>query len=176
MTPGIPPRTIHDRAAFTMVEVVISLAIVSMLFISAMAAVGKSRQFQILAGRRAQANDLADALLNEILSVDYQEPVSTPAFGREAGESDTVRTAWDDVDDYHGWSASPPQSKTGAALTAYNGWTRACAVDFVNPDNPTVTVSPSQGVKRIVVTVSYGGVAVVTRSAIRTNAWQEAIE
>ena len=52
------------------------------------------------------------------------EPDDTPAFGREAGESSSSRAAYDDVDDYHGWSGSPPVEKDDAAIANAAGFTR----------------------------------------------------
>jgi hypothetical protein len=90
----------------------------------------------------------------EILQARYREPVDTPAFGIEAPESRTCRALWDDVDDYNGWTESPPQAKDGTSLGLPAGWRRDVAVDYVTPDDPTAKSGTDQGIKRIIVTVT----------------------
>ena len=41
-----------------------------------------------------------------------------------------------DVDDYDGWSASPPEDKNGNPLVGFDDWGRSVSVEWVNPDNP----------------------------------------
>jgi hypothetical protein len=62
-------------------------------------------------GNRAVALGLADDLMSEILQLPYSDPDSTPTMGAETGETTGTRYAFDDVDDYHGWSEQPPQPK-----------------------------------------------------------------
>jgi type II secretory pathway pseudopilin PulG len=124
-------------AAFTMVEALISTVIVAVMFVAALNTVGASRLTQHRASLVSRGRLLAESLMSEILRQDYQEPDEAPAFGRESGELATTRAAYDDVDDYHGWSASPPVAKDGVPLTNTTGWTRTAQVQWVDPANPT---------------------------------------
>ena len=103
----------------------------------------------------------------------YEEPVDTPVFGPEATEdAGGNRTEYDDVDDYHGWVAGPPQERDGTALPGLTGWQRSVSVDYVDPDVPETVVGSDQGVKRVTVTVSRDGTPVVTLRTLVTEAWQ----
>ncbi len=156
-------------AAFTIVETVISTVIVAVMFVAALNTVGASRLTQYRASLVSRGRLLAESLMSEILQQDYQEPDEVPAFGRESGELATTRAAYDDVDDYHGWSASPPVGKDGTPLTNTTGWVRTAQVQWVDPANPTQTVATESGVKRIMVTVAYNDVPQATLVALRTD-------
>jgi|GEM_PF-6598319 len=72
--------------------------------------------------------------------------------GPELPESSSSRADWDDVDDYEGWSASPPQLKDGTPIADYSGWTREVAVAYVDPLDPNgLSASEDLGLKRIIV-------------------------
>ncbi len=49
------------------------------------------------------------------------------------GEIADDRRTFDDVDDYHGWFASPPQLRNGDPIDMYEGWSRGVSVSRVNP-------------------------------------------
>jgi hypothetical protein len=73
------------------------------------------------------------------------------------------------VDDYHGWSSSPPVEKDGTLLSGLTGWQRSVTVEWVNPDDPGEVKAFETGAKRITVTVSCGNKQVGFLVAIRTN-------
>ena len=106
----------------------------------------------------------------EILQQYYLEPDDTPVFGRESGESGGDRTDWDDVDDYDGWSASPPQDKDGTVAGNRAGWARNVAVVWVDPTDPSQTVGSDQGAKWISVTVTRDGKLITSLAALRSRA------
>ena len=105
----------------------------------------------------------------EILENDYQEPIDAPVFGCESPESGTVRTQWDDVDDYHLWSASPPEDRSETAFPNLAVWQRDVLVEWVDPYNPANTVGTDQGVKRITVTLQRDGEIVAREVALRSD-------
>ncbi|OYW18935.1 MAG: hypothetical protein B7Z55_09750 [Planctomycetales bacterium 12-60-4] len=95
-----------------------------------------------------------------------------PLFGPELGEPAVAtgpRTLYDDVDDYHGWSRSPPQSRNGTPMSDLTGWQRSVAVEFVNPSNPGSVALLDQGIKRVTVTVRRNGVTLATSVALRSD-------
>jgi hypothetical protein len=157
------------RTGLSLVEVVISTMLVGTILIGAMKCVGG-----VIRGRRqtadsVQARRFVDQLMAEILENDYQEPLGVPVFGCESGESGTVRTDWDDVDDYHLWTASPLEDKSGNALANSAGWQRDVLVEWVDPSNPATTVGADQGVKRVTVTVQRNGEVVAKEVALRSD-------
>jgi type II secretory pathway pseudopilin PulG len=119
-----PPRNRCRRAGFTLIEAVISTVIVAVMFVAALNTVGAARVAQYKAALVGRGRMYAEALMTEILQQSYQEPGATYVFGREAGESETIRTAYDDVDDYHGWTESPLAAQDGTALPNSANWSR----------------------------------------------------
>jgi len=170
-TGGCRPKTPPDSrllpAAFTIVEAVISTVIVAVMFVAALNTVGASRLTQHRASLVSRGRLLAESLMSEILRQDYQEPDAVPVFGRESGELATTRAAYDDVDDYHGWSASPPVARDGAPLANTTGWKRTVQVEWVDPADPKQVETTESSVKRITVTVSYNGVPQATFVALK---------
>ena len=99
-------------------------------------------------------DSLAQDLMAEILNEAYEEPDDAPNFGRESGEGVGSRVNWDDVDDYAGWSKSPPKAKDDTILSGFDAWTRSVEVVWVKPADLNTVVGTKTGVKRISVTVS----------------------
>src|SRR4051812_28670537 len=100
----------------TLVECLFCCLIVSLALVSAMRALAGSAKTLQLAGDRASARALADSLMTEILSQSYKDPGALPLFGREANELLTNRAAWNDVDDYDGFTETPPTDKAGVPI------------------------------------------------------------
>ena len=155
------------RRATTLVEVAVSTLLTGILLVAALQTVRNSAFTQYKSSERATAEFLGDALLSEIIAQPYEEPNGTPTFGRESGESGGARTTWDDVDDYTGWSESPPQKKDGTTIPDLTGWQRTVTVQWVTTANTTVVSGTETGLKRIVVAVSHNGQVVWNRVALR---------
>lgn len=139
------------RRGTTLVEVAISCVLVGVMLVAAMRTVGAVFRTRLVAFQRQQGETLAQELTAEILQARYEEPSLPPgSFGLEGGEvGDGSRAAWDDVDDYDGWSASPPQSKDGTPLPDADGWTRQVVIDRVTCPNPEITSAGDTGLKQI---------------------------
>lgn len=182
----------RQRRGYTLIEVAISTIIVSVTLVAALQAVAASRVNQRNTGDRARAVQLAQTLLAEITRQSYIEPTDTPVFGRESGELNTSRAAYDDVDDYHNWSATPPQYKDGTTVPDGSGWTQEVSVqylwstDFVPPPPGSVPVGTldstldalgvtllaqggvDTGIKQITVTIRRGGDVIARLRGIRS--------
>ena len=156
------------RSAFTLVEAVISTVIVALMLAAALNTVGASRLTQHRASLVSRGQLLAESLLSEVLRQSYQEPTDTPVFGREAGELATTRVNYDDVDDYHGWSATPPTAQDGTTLANSTGWQQAVSVAWVDPSHPQQVSATESGAKRVTVTISYNGVPQASLVAVKT--------
>ncbi len=162
-------RNPQSHSGFTLVEAVISTVVVAVMFAAALQTVGAAKITQRKASLVSQGQMLAESLLAEILQQNYQEPGATYVFGREAGESDTIRTAYDDVDDYQGWTESPPVAKDGTALPNSANWRRTVAVEWVNPTDPQQVQGSESGAKRITVVASFRNVPQATVVAIKAD-------
>ena len=154
--------------AFSLVEAVVSTAIVGMMFAAGISVVGASRLGQFRLARGQQAHLLAQALMEEVLAQGYSDSEAS-LFGTESGEATGTRAAFDDVDDYNDWSASPPQDKSGSTLDNLEGWRRTVSVAYANPADTGQLVLEDLGVKRITVAVYRDGAALVELVAVRSR-------
>lgn len=117
------------------------------------------------------AQALAADLMAEILDCNFEDPARAPgSFGMEAGES--IRRDFNDVDDYDGWTESPPKNRDGNPLssTAFGGYARSVEVFNVNEaDFVTATADGATGAKAVRVTVTASGIerSVLTSHAAR---------
>jgi MSHA pilin protein MshD len=170
--PVVGARRRRKRGALSLVEVVISTMIVSVLMVATLNTLGAATTSSKSAGNRAVAIGLADDLMTEILKAKYVDPGASPVFGLETGESNTTRAAFNDVDDYNGWTEQPPQAKDGTVMANRADWQRRVTIDRVTVSDPTTTSSTETGVKRIRVDVDYKGVNMVEQTAIRTDSDQ----
>ncbi|WP_350310660.1 type II secretion system protein [Marinobacter sp. SS13-12] len=154
----------------TLVELVMTIVIISV------AIAGVVGAFALITGRSAdplnqtRAVELAQLYMDEIISRKYDDATpqgGTPKYtgtcniGPEGGET---RDTYDDVDDYHNTTDSPP-ANAEAVLTGYSGFAVevevACAGDEVN--------LPDAEAKRIDLTVTAPGGQAFSFSAYRAN-------
>src|SRR3954453_13950823 len=158
-----------SKRGLTLIEVVASTMIVSLMAVAALNALAAATKSSNSIGNRAVAAGLADELMSEIMMQSYSDPDGSPVFGHESGESTSVRSAFDDVDDYNGWSASPPQYRDGTTIPDRTNWRQRVAVTYVVPTTPTTTSATDQGAKRIRVSIEYQGVTLADQYAVRTD-------
>ncbi len=178
--PEIPPTRVDHSTSYraqvphglglTLVEVVGASALIALMLVAALNIVGATAKGYARVCELQQGTVLADQLMAEIVQQRYEDPNGDPVFGLEGGESSAPRTGYDDVDDYHGWSACPPQSKDGTTLAGADTWTREVTVQWVDTLDPTVVVGSESGLKRITVTATSDRGALFTRVALRSNA------
>ena len=122
---------------------------------------------QSLMSSRSSATCLAGQLLSEVLQNQYMDP-NSPGFGLESGESNTARSSIDDVDDYNGWSESPPKWRDGTVIPGLTGWKRSVAVAYADPNNLNAC-GTDVGLKRVAVTVTDPQGRAVTVTALRSS-------
>lgn len=158
-----------DQQGFTLVEAVISMVILSVMVVMALHTLGSSARSRQIQATLSKGPALAGQLMTEVLQSAYEEPNEPVNFGPEASETGPDRGGYDDVDDYHGWSASPPQDKAGAAMSNLTGWQRSVTVQYADPNNPTATAPDDRGLKRITVTVTAPRGEQSTLTALRSN-------
>lgn len=162
-------RCRRSRRGFTLAETIVSAVLIGTLLVAAMRTFSSSLHSQRLMSERAKAAWLADALIGEIHPQSYMEPgASSSAVMREDGESPNSRAAYDDVDDYHGWTDSPPQNKDGTTIPNLAGWQRSVTVEWVTLADLGVVADTETGVKKVTVTVRLNGATVLSRVIVRT--------
>jgi len=156
------------RRGFGMTEAVISLTIVSVMLVAALNTVGAAQVSVRKTSGQAQGVLLAQQLMTEIMNQLYEDP-NAPVFGIEPTQIGAGRSGYNDVDDYNGWSASPPQQIDGTALADLTGWTRSVAVAYASTADVRIDAITDTGIKRIIVLVERDGLPLATLTALRTR-------
>ena len=148
------------RRGLSLIEVSISTLLVGLVLVGSMRTLGHVLRSRGTTSIECRADALAAELLTEILDEAYEDAGGSPVFGRESGESGGDRVDFDDVDDYHGWSSTPPEDRSGIALPNSTNWQRDVTVEFVEPNSPSTVSGTDQGLKRVTVTVRLSGTIV----------------
>jgi len=157
------------RRGLSLIEVSISTLLVGLVLVASMRSLGHVVRSRGTTSVNSRGLALAGQLITEILNTDYEDAGGSPEFGRESGEFGGDREDFDDVDDYDGWSASPPEDQDGNALPNSANWQREVTVQFVDPNNPATVSGSEQGLKRITVTVRLDGTIVAESTALRSG-------
>jgi type II secretory pathway pseudopilin PulG len=140
--------------SFTLVEAAISTLIVGVMLTAVLQTAGAARAGERLLAQRGRGLVLARNLMAEILQQAYTDPAAgLGPFGVGADEVTGNRSLWEDVDDYNGWLASPPQNKDGSAVPQATGYEESVSVAWVTANNLLQTSGTETGVKKIVVTI-----------------------
>ncbi|NQT38753.1 MAG: type II secretion system protein [Planctomycetes bacterium] len=110
----------HCRAAFTLIEALVAVSITAIAGTVLLLGTTSSLQATDDSLRRTIALGLAEQLLDEVLGARYMEygtspyPTSLSPGGDEAATG--TRELFDDVDDYNGVLAQPPEDPWGVPL------------------------------------------------------------
>ena len=125
-------RMIDDRAGLTLVEVAIATLIVGFLIVPTVMVFSSVAQSYYRNSSRDLAFHACNALLGEIMSLEYQDPQSdSTTLGPEADETTTNRSDFDDIDDYDGWSETSIQMRDGTEITGLETYSRSVSVHYV---------------------------------------------
>lgn len=157
-----------SRRGLSIAEVVVCTALVGLLLSASMKSLASVFQLGVRAERYQDAEALGQQLLAEILQQPYKDPDQLPLLGLELGEFSNNRSTWDDVDDYHGWSA-PPQHKSGTPFPGYGKWTQQVTVRYAKISDPNAISLSDSGLKRITVKVIDPTGRVTTIEALRSK-------
>jgi hypothetical protein len=158
-----------------MIEAAACTLLVAFLLTAALQTAGAAKVTQTRAAELVQAQTLAQGLLTEVMQKSFLEPAvvdpeNPGPIGVEAGETPTLKTTFDDVDDFNNWFEAPPQDTNGAKLTERNEWRREVTVQWVDPLDLSTLAKSATPAKRVTVTVLRNGRRLATASAVRTNA------
>jgi type II secretory pathway pseudopilin PulG len=159
------------RRGISLVEVTISMVIVSITSLSVIQMFGVSAKTRALSSDRVRGLHLASDLLSEIASQHWADPAGgITSFGAAVHEYDgTTRLNYNDIDDYDGWKQSPPLLPDGTPVPGFDGWTRSVKVEFaVRSENAVVTSGTFERGKLITVTVERGGRHIAELSSFRS--------
>ena len=142
------------RAAVTLIEVTISIVLVSTILLVSITASSNLRRNHHDARDDNHGLSIAHQFLDEISAMDFRDSVD-PVFGLESGESATDRTTFDDVDDYHNYSQNPPTHRDGSAIAGADNWSISVSIVAADPDSSgvvTVGATPTSPLRIVTVT------------------------
>ncbi len=157
------------RPAFSIVETVFSMLLVSGVVVAALGSVGAATTGRKHTDGRGRGQLLAESLMTEILAQAYQDSDGLQTFGLESGEAATDRKYFDDVDDYRAYTDSPPRLHDGTEIPGLSGWSRVVSVQRSDPLSPNSIPTTESGLKRIKVTVKCNNMTVATLTGFKTN-------
>lgn len=104
-------------AAFSLVEVVIAIAIMSVLLTASLTAIGHAARDRGVQSDIELGNALASSLLHEVMSRRFADPVGAPPAGG-AGNRNLYR----DVMDYDDFRETSPSTRAGDKIAGAEGW------------------------------------------------------
>ncbi|MEM6330612.1 MAG: hypothetical protein AAF790_10225 [Planctomycetota bacterium] len=137
--------------------------LIGLVLVAALNSAGMAVRTANQLSARGPAGAYAAELLEEVLAMPYHDPQSTGPddyFGIEPGEpsSPVNRLAFDDVDDYDGWSEPSALTwRDGAARLDTAGWGRSVEVVKISLGNASTTLTDGAtdtGARRVTVTVT----------------------
>ena len=150
-------RISRTRGGFSYIEVIISAVIISVLLVAGLMLFAMLGRSQAAANEMEIAAHLAVELIEEITESNYAGDSNIIVFGPDPEELGPDRTLYDDVDDYHNWSANPPLDHFGQPFTQYGDFTRSVDVQYVKAADFSLTSITDEGFKQVVVTVTRNG-------------------
>jgi prepilin-type N-terminal cleavage/methylation domain-containing protein len=158
----------HRVRAFTLVETIISIVLVSVLLVAALTAAGASARFRQSTTSRDFASLLASDLTEEMAGKLYGGTTSGSILTTALAGNRSTTT---NIDQYNGLTESPPVTWAGTAVSGATGWSRSTVVERVLAKSPDTTTTDETGVKRVTITVSKGSTVFAKVRFIRTYAW-----
>lgn len=165
------------RAGVGMMEVLVATLIVGIVMVAALRSLGAAVRASVSIAQHHKAVGLAEELMSEILQASYHDPEGEDTIGLDSGESATPRTSFDDIDDFDGWTASPPVTAAGVPKEDHVNWSRSVQVAYVaptTPDGAALSTSARSGAKRVIVTVAYKGTVLYRLQSLQTERWMDA--
>ena len=158
----------RDTRGFTLIEMNLAVIIVGVMAAVLVSLYSVSSKAFVEIRVKNKANSLAIAAMEDIKcrKWDETEPAGTKsAIGRDPGETAGDKTTFDDIDDFNGYSESPPRYQDGTPMPGLDGFSMTvdtvCYVDTALNFSATGTT-----LKEIVLTVKKGNVPKITLSTI----------
>lgn len=146
----------EHRTGFSYIEVLLTAIIIGILLVAALRLFGNIGRSRHALTEHDGAEFLALQMIEEIKPLPYRDPVFVDEFG-PGGDETGSRSAFDDIDDYHNWSACPPQDRDGSPLGTYDDLTRSVTVRYLAADDFQQPVAGDEGFKEVTVTINRNG-------------------
>jgi type II secretory pathway pseudopilin PulG len=125
-------RWTDRQSGFSYLEVLLAGAIIGTALTALGVLMGTLAHGQQRIAFQSQARTLAHSLLQEVLTRDYADADRPDHWGLESDEVAGDRSTYDDVDDYDGFSESPPTLPDGTAIPGFDNFGWSVQVDWVD--------------------------------------------
>jgi MSHA pilin protein MshD len=148
------------QSAFTLVEVIVTIVVVSIASVALMSFANMVRGSADPVIQQ-QATTIAESYLEEILLRSFNDPQ-----GGETGadEGEAGRAEYDDVKDYRSLAAGPAADQFGNPVAALSAYTVT-----VNVTNTALGGIPAADALRVDVSVSHAAISNILLSGFRTR-------
>lgn len=140
------------RDGVTLIEIMVSLVLVSTVLLVSLTASANLMRNDAENRTASDAQWIVGWMLDEISAAEFRDR-EAPVYGIESDEDAADRTTYDDVDDYHNFTQSPPTFRNGVAMDGFDGWTISVTVTPAIGDATGIVTSndDSDPLRRIVV-------------------------
>jgi len=160
---------------FILIEASISYIVLSLALVALVPMFILSLRANAASEKVAVALHLSQELLEEVRLHRWDEATPAPAvhiaaggaLGVDAGENAADKRTFDDVDDFNGWTESPPQDPVMRPLAAFSSYTRTVSVQYLNASFQ-VSGAPTD-LKQVAVCTSAPGMKPVCLDTILSN-------
>ncbi len=139
-----PTSHIRHPGAFSLVETVICTIIVATMFAAGMAAAGSAARDRLTQREIRAGAELARSLMSEIVQQQYADP-APDTIAQTPGASSADRSSWKHMDDYTGFSQTPPKDRSGQAIAGATGWTWSASIVYVQFSSPVGAAGATGG-------------------------------
>ena len=157
-----------NKKAFTLIEVLIALLLVSVAIISIVSANLSSTKINAAGADLTTAEFLIEQITQLTMMLPAVDPNSgTSNFGPESGETLAI---YDDIDDFNSVTFNPPIASDRSTLTAFNNFSQQITIENVSASNYETTVGNHlSDFYRITVTILQGSEEINSVSWIRAK-------
>jgi MSHA pilin protein MshD len=146
------------NCGYSLIELIITITLTSIVMVIFYTVFGQNQVKSVSTVIQVKASELGQAYLEEISLKRFDElspignatPCAQGACSSTLGPDTESREAYDDVDDYHNLTDSPPVDATNNVRAGFNNFTVAVQVEYAGGDFGL----PSQSLKKITVTVT----------------------
>lgn len=162
-------RTEFHRA-FSLIETTVATLLVSISLVASLNTMAFVLTTTSRDAEAQRANQIAQFLLAQITSRPFADPENaTGTLGTESGDG-SLRTTWDDCDDYHGWSTTTITDLGNVPLATAVGWSCAVSANYCSPTNPNTLSLGATTLKRVNLTLTSPSSRSFTYSSLRCAA------
>jgi len=133
-----------SERGYSLVELLLAIVLAGMASISLLNCFTAAGEVTTRLENSYYARWLATGIKAEMDILPVVDPDQPPSFGCEPGEWSRYRASFDDIDDYAGWVAAPPEDMNGYPNQDLLGYSCVVEIQYVDPEDFTKSVQPGE--------------------------------